>query len=541
MINLLAKPQTYLTILGMLLLGSSGFMVSSAQAQSNNCSDCTLPNLTDTGTTIFKDTTGGVNTVDRQALDAQLVNPNIDSTTTFNLQIQQITNDYVDIFKPLRITLQMQGNQPDIPVETIASLLTKMYELTGNNAEYTQISLTQNNQVVITRIAPNVNKNKSNKGTKAFRLKTVHQSLNFNDYLSNSFISQGSPESTNTQTNSLVSRYILPPLAGGRIQRLIRQFRSEVESSGGLTRRIGKELYDVLIKPIEGDLQDNKTQTLVLALNSDLIGLPVQALNDGKQYLVEKYALSLVPSFGLTDIGYTDVRKQSLLAMGSSEFREQAALPAVPIELQNITRNFENQSLLNTQFTVNNFVKTAQDMIAKGRPPGIIHVATHGEFSSKSYARSYIQFDDQKLSLIDFHRLTTQLGWDVAETAPELMVLSACRTAVGDAVAELGFGGVAVASGAKSVLASLWYVSDLGTLALMNEFYHALLKNPIKSQALRQAQLKLLTGETKLKSGQLILSDGQQISLPPDLAKSPDQNFTDPFYWAAFTLIGNWN
>ncbi|MGA0200697.1 MAG: CHAT domain-containing protein, partial [Prochlorotrichaceae cyanobacterium] len=90
-------------------------------------------------------------------------------------------------------------------------------------------------------------------------------------------------------------------------------------------------------------------------------------------------------------------------------------------------------------------------------------------------------------------------------------------------------------------LASLWYVSDLGTLALMNEFYDALTVTPLKAQALQQAQLKLLSGATQVRSGQLILSSGRRIELPPVLAKLPDQDFSDPYYWSAFTLVGNWN
>ena len=65
-----------------------------------------------------------------------------------------------------------------------------------------------------------------------------------------------------------------------------------------------------------------------------------------------------------------------------------------------------------------------------------------------------------------------EMEWDTPRV--ELLVLSACRTALGDEQAELGFGGLAVASGVKSALASLWYVSDQGTLGLMTEFYSQL-------------------------------------------------------------------
>jgi CHAT domain-containing protein len=74
------------------------------------------------------------------------------------------------------------------------------------------------------------------------------------------------------------------------------------------------------------------------------------------------------------------------------------------------------------------------------------------------------------------------------------VVLSACRSAVGDQNAELGLAGLAVAAGVKSVLASTWYVSDEGTLVFMTEFYQQLQNSPIKAEALRQTQMQLLRG-----------------------------------------------
>lgn len=81
----------------------------------------------------------------------------------------------------------------------------------------------------------------------------------------------------------------------------------------------------------------------------------------------------------------------------------------------------------------------------------------------------------------------------------ELLVLSACRTAVGDQSAELGFAGLAIATGAKSALASLWYVSDASTLGLMTEFYTHLQNSTIKAEALRQAQLAMLRGNVSIE------------------------------------------
>ena len=120
----------------------------------------------------------------------------------------------------------------------------------------------------------------------------------------------------------------------------------------------------------------------------------------------------------------------------------------------------------------------------------------------------------------------------------ELLVLSACRTALGDEQAELGFGGLAAQAGVKTALASLWYISDQGTLGLMTEFYQHLKTAPIKSEALRQAQIAMLKGQVSIENGQLRSSIGP-VPLPPELAGLTNQTLSHPYYWSAFIMIGN--
>jgi CHAT domain-containing protein len=133
------------------------------------------------------------------------------------------------------------------------------------------------------------------------------------------------------------------------------------------------------------------------------------------------------------------------------------------------------------------------------------------------------------------------LGWNSTNGQPvELMVLSACRTALGDEQAELGFAGLAVQAGVKSALASLWYVSDAGTLALMNEFYKQLSLTANKVEALRQAQLAMLGGKVKVDQGQLRGSNQEYVALPSQVSLN-NVNLSHPYFWSAFTLIGNWN
>jgi CHAT domain-containing protein len=161
-----------------------------------------------------------------------------------------------------------------------------------------------------------------------------------------------------------------------------------------------------------------------------------------------------------------------------------------------------------------------------------LHLATHGEFKPGQPANSYIQFWNQERLTLDRLR---ELGLN--NPPVELLVLSACRTAVGDLNAELGFAGLAVQAGVKSALASLWYVSDEGTLALMSEFYDRLTSAPTKALALQQAQVSLIEGRTRLDNGNLTFGSRGPIPLPSLPGQS--QSLAHPYYWAAFITIGS--
>ena len=162
----------------------------------------------------------------------------------------------------------------------------------------------------------------------------------------------------------------------------------------------------------------------------------------------------------------------------------------------------------------------------------MLHLATHGEFKPGKAENSYIQFWDEKLPLTRFREL------GLNDPQIELLVLSACRTAVGDLDSELGFAGLAIATGVKTAVGSLWYVSDEATLALMTGFYSQLDNAAIKVEALRQAQLSLLRGDTRFENGQLLFPEGS-FALPPALLARGDRLFEHPYYWSAFTTIGS--
>jgi CHAT domain-containing protein len=246
---------------------------------------------------------------------------------------------------------------------------------------------------------------------------------------------------------------------------------------------------------------------------------------------VEQYSLNLMPSLSLTNVTRENIRNATVLAMGAQTFAQQTPLPAASVEIQEIAKNlWPGQIYLDQSFTVQNL----RDALASQRYR-IVHLATHGEFQS-SRRNSFVVFSDRNLTLDEF----AQLGLD---QPIDLLTLSACKTAFGDFNAELGFAGLAVKTGVRSAIGSLWYVSDSGTLALMTSFYDRLRQAPIKAEALRQAQLSLLRGTVQITENQLTLESGQVISLQ-SLPASVRQEFVQkdlrhPYYWSAFTLIGN--
>jgi CHAT domain-containing protein len=268
---------------------------------------------------------------------------------------------------------------------------------------------------------------------------------------------------------------------------------------------IAQKLYRWLIQPAESDLQS--IQTLVFVLDGALRNVPIAALHNGKQYLVEQYAIALTPSLQLFSPRALPQDNLNALVGGLSESNQGAnALPGVQQEVSQITQQIPAIVLKDREFT--NEALTAQ---LKNRPFPIVHFATHGQFSSSS-KETFIQTWNGRLTLEDLRSLLTQR--DVPDSAAiELLVLSACQTAEGDNRAALGLAGVAIRAGARSTVASLWTVNDQSTAAFVTRFYEGIVRDRLpRSQAVRQAQLALM--------------------------RQPE--FSHPYYWAAFTLIGSW-
>ncbi|MGB3267502.1 MAG: CHAT domain-containing protein [Microcoleus sp.] len=317
-----------------------------------------------------------------------------------------------------------------------------------------------------------------------------------------------------------------------QVMEAVRKFRSELTNPVKRNTKtylpLAQQLYQWMVAPLEAELQAKGIQNLSFISDMGLRSVPMAALHDGKGFLIERYSVGSMPSLSLTDTTPANFKNTQVLAMGASQFPDMNPLPAVEVEVSTITpQEWPGKSFLNQAFTLANLKSQRQQ-----HPFGMIHLATHAEFRSGDPSQSFIQLWDTKLRLDQLR----EMGWYRPQV--EMLVLSACRTAVGDREAELGFGGLAVQAGVKSALATLWYVSDEGSLGLMAEFYGQLKTAPIKTEALRQAQLAMLRQDVRIEGGMLHTSVGN-VPLPPELANTATRNFSHPYYWSAFRMIGN--
>ncbi|MGB3615377.1 MAG: CHAT domain-containing protein [Elainellaceae cyanobacterium] len=279
---------------------------------------------------------------------------------------------------------------------------------------------------------------------------------------------------------------------------------------------LSASLYDKLIRPFSEDLEATELDidTLVFIQDGIFRSIPMAALYDGEQYLIERYAIAITPSLSLTALTPSPRRRLRALALGISEAvtvegQDFKALVGVDQELDKIKQRLPgSQSLLNSEFTLESLRQELQDT-----EYSIIHMATHGEFGAEPQDTFLVTGEGKKLTISDLEEALRQSG---GTQQIDLLTLTACKTAIGDNRATLGLAGVAVQAGARSAVASLWSIDDLSTATIVDNFYNAL-KDPdlTKAEALREAQLVALN--------------------------SGDQNrLSRPGYWAPFLLIGDW-
>ena len=270
-----------------------------------------------------------------------------------------------------------------------------------------------------------------------------------------------------------------------------------------------QQLYGWLIHPIYEQLLQYHINTLVIVPDGPLRMIPMAALynDENKHFLVEDFAIATTPGLNLTEPRHLPKDHLKVLLNGLSKaVQDFAPLPNVPQEIENIHALFTESTVLLDQTYLLAKVKNALQQT----PYSIVHIASHGQFDRNPKKTFVLTYDDK----LTMDRLENLLAFSQSRQEPvELLTLSACQTAVGDEQSALGLAGIAIKAGARSALASLWFVNDEATSVLISKFYQELKKPGLsRAQALQNAQKQLIT-------------------LPA---------FRHPAYWAAFLLIGSW-
>lgn len=318
-------------------------------------------------------------------------------------------------------------------------------------------------------------------------------------------------------------RYQSTTLPAGRtITETLKQFRDllrdESRSQDVEARTIATTLYNGLVAPFEEQLSASGVNTLIFVLDGELRSVPMAALYNpnSKKYLVQEYAIAVSLASQLLDSA--PGQETSTLAAGLIDVPSQYNLSPLKGVKQEIERIQDlgvltRPALLEKQFTSKNLAEE----LSTSPFNIVLHLATHGQFSSRK-EDTYVLMADGFIKIDQLSQILRRREQN-RQPAIGLLVLSACETAQGDSRAALGLSGIAVRSGVRSALGSLWVASDDSTPRLINQFYTALQANRkqgaaklTKAQALQQAQVDLL------QSG----------------------SYSSPFFWAPFVLVGDW-
>ena len=301
---------------------------------------------------------------------------------------------------------------------------------------------------------------------------------------------------------------VTSPATAAQIEETATQFRFNLEKR--TTNEYldqATQLYDWLIRPLDGLLAGTRIDTLVFVPDGALLTIPMSALNDGRQFLIQKYAVATTPGLTLLAPKPIGAQPTAMIINGLSDSVQGfAPLEHVPEEVEKIEAIYGGPEYLNR-----NFVKTAVDQEFATDSYSIVHIASHGHFDSDA-KKTFVLTYDGKLDLDDLERMIRPS--QIRDKPVELLTLSACQTAAGDDRAALGLAGIAVKSGARSALATLWFVDDEASTLVLGDFYRELHNAPdvSKAQALQAAQVKVLT----------------------------DPRYSHPCYWAPYLIIGNW-
>ena len=332
-------------------------------------------------------------------------------------------------------------------------------------------------------------------------------------------------------------------LEGVRVELTTADFRNQlrnlyVQLSRQDSLRVGdpkspsRQLYALLFESLTTILQREKITTLLIAADRGLQAVPFAALSDGRRYFGDRYAFSITPSLALTDLGTTGDPGQRLLALGASEFKGLAALPLVPQELERIGPDGNKDLFLNQEFTPDRFLEKAGESTYNQ-----LHVATHAEFKPGGPNASQLHSGIGPISMGELAKLRKE-----RQGVPlDLVVFSACRTALGDADAELGFSGLALQAGARSAVGTLWYVDDVVTSAYFVLMYRYLDQGIPKAEAMQLTRQAFARNLVRLDGDRLLGVNDQPLllNLTPSQQRRVSSGVNNPFFWAGIELMGS--
>jgi CHAT domain-containing protein len=304
-------------------------------------------------------------------------------------------------------------------------------------------------------------------------------------------------------------------ISSTKLGQLIFEHRENLEDLGANPIPVAQELYEILLGPIEVELRKQSITKLMVSLDGLLRYIPFQSLHDGQRWLVDSYMIAnYTPA---TDMTFQKSNRKNwrVNAFGVSEATSGFnALPSVIQELDEIVKvSGDDTGVLQGSITLNeDFTRSRFSTLLNQGDANVVHVASHFNFKPGRESESYLLIGDgEQITLEDF------AYGDYPLFNIDLLTLSACNTGLSGVSADgseiEGFGVLAQNQGAAAVLSSLWAVADESTSKFMVEFYRQRETHQVsKGEALRRAQLSFIN----------------------------DPEHDHPFFWAPFTLMGNW-
>jgi CHAT domain-containing protein len=325
-----------------------------------------------------------------------------------------------------------------------------------------------------------------------------------------------------------------------RLRRLIARFQqqlSRMEEPGLETAdSAASQLSGLLLQPLLPTLRRDGINALLLSVDRGLQAVPYAALPVAPGVLLgDAYAITLTPSLGLTGLaGRAEPATGKMLLGGSSRFANGLAeLPLVRQELQTLAAENSSDLLLDSAFSNRNLLRAAGTNLYRR-----VHLATHAEFRGGQPTVARLYTASGELNLSD---LAKTLREGPSRGGLDLLSLSACRTALGDEQSELGLVGLALRTGSRSALGTLWFVDDAASAAFFVEFYRQLARGLPKDEALRQTRLAFRRGTIRVDGDRLVGADAKPLvaGLSPGDRQRLANGLAHPYFWAAMTLTGS--